>query len=497
MKKTKKILIITFVVIMIVAILQNNSMATENDYSITISGDVSGKTFYLMKIFNITKEGDNYFYSWNESTQYAKDYFTSLGYDSPAKASEYVRTFRDNQYELIQFANNIFNIEKINDSKEVQNNENSVTFTGLSQGYYLIFDSDPLNDVPRSCAILKGLEQKNTIIDLKANKITIEKKISKETMQNGDEARITVNTIVPNTIGYNKDNYQYIITEKLTEGLEYKNKSLKIKVEGNEITTGFIMNYDSQTKELIITFDKFSEDLRGKKLEIIYDVTRLSVAGSLENKSTTTIEFSNDPKNQESTGKVTDINVYAYTYALSFIKQNTNGDTLSGAKFKIQMPDGKWAVFKDNVLVGKAPYETGATEIISGENGVFRVEGFKSDLGYILKETQAPNDYVLPTFKFKFDITQELDDNKKLVNCVCDYKSDEENPIAIGFLKDVISTNPEISQIKVLNVKGTLLPSTGGIGIEIFKKKGFTIIFISIFSFIIILKRKKENISRE
>ena len=155
------------------------SFATENDnYSITVTGDVANKEFYLIKLFSLNVDGNNYIYSWDDTTEYARNYFTGIGYDTAEKAAAYLSNFYDNQYELMQFADNIFNENGALTHKKADSSDNPVTFTGLEQGYYLVYDNTILNDVPRSCAMLKSLQSGENVVSLKSSKISLTKSIS-------------------------------------------------------------------------------------------------------------------------------------------------------------------------------------------------------------------------------------------------------------------------------------------------------------------------------
>ena len=74
-----------------------------------------------------------------------------------------------------------------------------------------------------------------------------------------------------------------------------------------------------------------------------------------------------------------------------------------------------------------------------------------------------------------------------------DFKTDDFNPIAVGFSKNVIAErSSDISLIELVNVKAVELPSTGGIGTKVFKIVGFTLMTIAVLGISLVLIKKKS-----
>ena len=500
MRKVSKILLIlTICAICIVMSFTLKSFAAENDnYSITVTGDVANKEFYLIKLFSLNVDGNNYIYSWDDTTEYARNYFTGIGYDTAEKAAAYLSNFYDNQYELMQFADNIFNENGALTHKKADSSDNPVTFTGLEQGYYLVYDNTILNDVPRSCAMLKSLQSGENVVSLKSSKISLTKSISTSSIENGEEAVITLHMKYPNTIGYRPNDFIFRITEQLSDGLEYKEGSARLRfyndyphnIDGRTLQDV----YDSTNNTLTMDIGFYDPVNAGNEFYVEYVVTRKYVDGNFDNTSTTTLEFSADPTNLSKTEKIENVVVHTYTYKLNFIKTNVFGECIDGVQFRLRLPDATWAVVDENGVFLRRTFEDYEASVIDvGSDGKFSISGLKADSGYRLEELITNPEYSLPNFSFDFDIVEYIDDNGILTQSMYDFKTDDFNPIAVGFSKNVIAErSSDISLIELVNVKAVELPSTGGIGTKVFKIVGFTLMTIAVLGISLVLIKKKS-----
>ena len=498
-KVSKIILILTICTISIVMLFTLKSFAAENDnYSITVTGDVANKEFYLFKLFNLKVDGNNYIYSWDDTTEYARKYFTDIGCDTAEKAAAYLSEFNDNQYELMKLANNIFNENGALTKQKANSSDTSVTFTGLEQGYYLVYDNTILKDVPRSCAMLKSLQSGENFVSLKSSKINLTKSISTSSIENGEEAVITLHMKYPDTTGYRPDDFVFRLTEQLSDGLEYKEGSAILhfynEYPHNMNDKTFQEFYDSSNGILTMDIGYYDPINTGNDFYIQYVVTRKHVDGNLDNTSTTTLEFSADPSNLSKTEKIENVVVHTYTYKLNFIKTNVFGEGIDGVQFRLRLPDGTWAVVDENGVFLRRTFEDYEASVIEvGSDGNFSVSGLKADSGYRLEELFTHPEYSLPNFSFDFDIVEYIDENGILTQSMYDFKTDDFNPIAVGFSKNVIAEgSSDISLIELVNVKAVELPSTGGIGTKVFKIVGFTLMTIAVLSIILVLIKKKS-----
>ena len=501
MKKAKKILLIlAIVIIQLAMVFSPKIFATESsDYSITVYGDVANKSFYLFKLFSLDTDGDNYMYYWDETTSYSQEFFTDLGYGTAREASEFLNNYYHNQYELIQLIAPMFEASKAIERKDAAYDATEVEFTNLEQGYYVVFDDTILYGTPRSCLMLKSLNEGINPVHLKSERITITKDISKKTLENGEDATISVLIKSPITIGYTQDNYVFKLSEVLSSELEYVEGSVTTSWSSGDYREPFesIINYNELTKTLNIDMGNHIPEHHGYDILVQYNVKRNYEDANLDNTSTSTLEYSADPHDPSIKEKIENVIVHAYTYRLNFVKKNIFGETLPYAAFKLRMPDGKWAVLDEfGVFKGETENELDATSMHPSNSGDFYISGIRADNGYSLKETQSYQGYSVPNFTFDFDIVQKLDDNGILVNATYDYKTDETNKFAVGFSNDVtVENDTYIPNIDIINVKGFELPSTGGIGTKTFKIIGLSLMIIAIaaIAIIIIKKNKKEE----
>lgn len=501
MNKVKKILLIlTICVVSIVMLFTLKSFAAEEeDYSITVYGDVANKEFYLIKLFSLSVDGDNYLYSWDETTTYAREYFTNLGYDTAEKAADYLTDFSYDQNELIQLISPMFDPDKARDRKVGGAGDTAVDFTGLEQGYYVVFDNTILPDTPRSCAMLKSLRNDYNPVYLKSQQMTITKEISKPSIENGEETTVRVHIKCPNVTGYDRDNYVFKLTEGLSEGLEYKADSLVTSWDLTYDTEPFTCpnSYNPDTRTLTVDIGGYAAESGGCDIIVEYVVRRKNIDEYFDNTSTSTLEFSADPMNPSQKRRIENVIVHTYTIRVQFTKRNVFGEGLHYAKFKLRMPDGKWAILDNNgVLQGKTENEIDATPIYAPNFGTFYISGLRADEGYSLKELETYQGYSVPNFTFDFDLILGVDNSGIVTFSKYDFKTDESNPFAVGFSSDVTADySTDIPGVDLINVKAYELPSTGGIGTRVLKIVGFTLMSTAalIVIFIVIKKNRKEE----
>lgn len=445
MKKTTKLLLILLLCSVLLSMLfSQKSFATEPEkYSITVNGDVANKEFYLLKLFDITMDGDNYYYSWDDRDTKAKKFFTQMGFDTAEKAQLYLSDYvfaHDNE-ELIQIANELYDPNDSVGYKKGGKNDTSITFTELDAGYYMVYDNTILAGIPRSCIMLKCITTKENVINLKSSKMTLTKEISKSSIENGESATITAHIKYPNMHGYRMEEHTLRLTEKLSPGITYNENSLSVVETEENTPLYFESTYDEATNTLIIDIKGLYHGSNSDEIIVQYDVTRNYNEGNLDNTSASTLEFSADPYNSETIDKIENVIVHTYSYKLGFIKKNVINSTLYYAKFKLRMPDGKWAILDDNgVLKGKVDDEENASVISLKKYGKFSIEGLKATDGYSLKEIETENGYTLPNFTYDFNIIGDVNEHGILSSSKYDFKTDETNQFAIRIFTRCYST---------------------------------------------------------
>lgn len=346
----------------------------------------------------------------------------------------------------------------------------------------------------------------------------------------GDVINYEVTGKVPNYDGY--EYYYYVLDDTLSKGLTLDENSFVVTVDGKTLTkdTDYYV-YVTENKDGTTSFKLALEDIVGKNyavgatISVKYNATVNENAeiGTIPNTNTVKLIFSNNP-NQSSRGDKKDepgtpgSNVptgetpkritKTYVTELKVIKVDEKGNKLTGAEFtltgtnltKIKFTTGDSYVeatdgtgtfwkLKDGTYTTDDPNTEGmdqtkyedvnkkykketivTAETVSGENK--SVTAFVDENGYIqftgldageytLTETKTPAGYntIAP---IKFTIKAEQEGATATAGGEIIWSSTN---------KDVKLVNGTF-EITVTNLKGTVLPSTGGIGTTIFYLAG-------------------------
>lgn len=267
MKRMKKIMALMLAAIMMMAMsvtafAAGRTPAAAGGNSLTVSvksgagvptQTLKDQTIYLYKLFDVTESGTdgskNYAYTVNTASGYKDALVSVLG--SPITASSTDE----------QFAAAVLDLG-INDSTEVQNFANKFTayalknslaatatsgkitesktshkFTGLAAGYYLVYVTGG-KEIQSS---LVTVDADTNTVNLKTEAPSITKTADKETAEIGQVVKYTVTGAIPDTTGY--DQYQYIIHDELSTGLDFVNDA-----------NGTALGADARTVNVTVAF---------------------------------------------------------------------------------------------------------------------------------------------------------------------------------------------------------------------------------------------------
>ena len=281
--------------------------------------------------------------------------------------------------------------------------------------------------------------------------------------------------------------YKFTFHDKESAGLTFDPTSVVVKVDGKQITTGYVVqqnvNHGTTENPNIDTFDVVFDDLKQIKddegtalvhaksvITVEYNSTLNTdaVIGSAGNPNVMHLEFSNNPNDAQGgeTGTTPDDKVIVFTYktVINKVAKNSDGklEPLKGAKFTLK---------KVKVDEKGNPTEEVVKTYTYSEEGDTTTFTFKGldDGTYKLEETETPSGYntIEPIV---FTITAEHDES------AADPKL---TSMSVGgtdvFTVDIDSgeTTPAGSlTADIENKKGTILPSTGGIGTTVFYVTG-------------------------
>ncbi len=313
--------------------------------------------------------------------------------------------------------------------------------------------------------------------------------------------------------------YKYVFHDTLSAGLtlDYKNdavaeenaKVLKVYVNGIQITDGYDVNAtvnEDGTTSLTVTFGNLKTLTYGTDntkidkdsvIQVVYTATlnENATVGSTGNSNEAYLEFSNDPNSTDDgdTGTTPTDKVTVFTFELDVnkVKEDSNAENgtspLEGAGFTLYKKYATAQTDKGEALEGGSAengyyYKVLAIDPSGGNKPTtFRFEGL--DAGeYMLKETTIPSGYnKIEDMYFTIEAVEGKDESGNVIIKelkVTDLKDENGKPMkAANGTDDAITFTPEPTENEgytgkistdILNLKGVVLPGTGGIGTTIF-----------------------------
>lgn len=381
------------------------------------------------------------------------------------------------------------------ETKYSTNNDNIVfANTGMS-GYLLLATPNPSSSEKFNTRIYKpttalvvpeyaggSWNLENVDVELKSSDGTIEKTVDDQSVEVGQKLTYTISTAIPAYAPDATDKYVKV-GDKFPDGLTY-NKDVKVYADKNctnELTTGFTKN---ETANSIETFsvrfdDAFVTAHGGEVIYLKYTATvNKDVDYAMLNKAFVTGPFQY--------GGETSVKVNSY--ALMLHKTGENDAKLSGAQFSLKKKGAASALAfiktEDGVYRLAEEAEAGKTTVLTtGASGNLRVDGISTGQ-YTLKETKAPDGYVIPNG----EITITLIDNEP--DGILDEGSGitKTGSIQVG---DTVQKNDVILEFTVINGKGFHLPVTGGSGTLLFTVLG--LVLMGGAAAVVIAMRRKER----
>lgn len=258
--------------------------------------------------------------------------------------------------------------------------------------------------------------------------------------------------------------YYFAFHDQAEAGLTFDKDSVKVYVDGNEITSGYSVETSPADKD---TFDVVFDNLKdittvhaGSKITVEYTATLndKAVLGSQGNVNKAKLEFSNNPNEQQTgsgkpkTGETPWDNVIVFTYQVVVNKVKTDNTPLPGAEFTLEklLKDGT----KKLVAVVK-----------NTEGTTFTFKGL-DDGDYILTETVTPATYntiepITFTVTAEHTVIWSTEARTDILTGLTGSTADGKVTFTANANKSELTTN-------VVNQSGATLPGTGGIGTTIF-----------------------------
>ena len=468
MKLFKKLLsyIIAFTMVLSLATLLGGNVHAAGGtttYKLTLTGTATGHTYEAYQVFT----GDLSTNTDGDKVLSNVQWGTGVTYTGTESVADVAKALGDGTMSIAQLQEKLTLTTPV---KTEPSSEGSTVIDGLAAGYYLVKDQDGTQD-GKSDAYTKFIVQVvgNTEAKIKSDVPTVEKKVKDTNDSTGatsdwqDSADADINddvqyqitgTMPDNIVDYTT--YKYVFTDTMSKGLTYNANTTTIKIGNTDVKSSFkevvTNNTDGST-----TVTWTCDNLKGisgvtldkdTKVVVAYSakLNENAVIGAAGNPNTVNLTYSNNPNKggEGKTGKTPDDKNIVFTYKTVVNKVDQNQKSLKGAAFKLEkkQSDGTYTEVKS---------------FTAGEETTFEFTGL-DDGNYRLTETTTPAGYntIAP---IEFTISAEHDTESpdpKLTKLSGNVTSGE-----ASFTAD---TNAGSLTTNVVNKKGSILPSTGGMG---------------------------------
>lgn len=456
--------------------------AEGNTGSITVQGAVNGESYSIYKIFDVT--GYDMTTKPHKITYKVTDSWASF-FEKGNPGADYVTLDSKNQISgttldsstapefaaaAITWAKDSTHNIKATESKTA--NEGGVTFTGVTNGYYL---------VDTSLGALCSLDNVtgNTATISEKNKVpSVEKKVKNgDNYDSSNSAKIGDTVEYKTTIMINGSVEKVVLHDKMDAGLTFNETSVKVKVDGADVAKD---NYtlkkpgtessDPCTFEIEFKDDYIANLPAGTQIIVTYSASlnENAVIGPTGNKNDTWLKYGNG-------GSVTD-ETKTYSYSFDLVKTDNSNKLLAGAQFELYTNKNctdKVALVEDGndyrvaSATEKATTNFTSAVIVSNDTSKITVNGLKGETSYWLKEIKAPEGY------------NELEEPYKFI-----MGADNMSATLNG-------TQWGDGGVHVINNAGTVLPSTGGMGTTVFYVVGGGLMAVAVV--LLVTKKRMEN----
>lgn len=383
--------------------------------------------------------------------------------------------------------------------------ESSATLANLDEGYYaLIFSKVPAGVVVKQ-GIMIPTSGRSATIPLKAEPITVEKKVSKDENNFYDEISAAMNTPLTYQITTKVPtlaDFSNLTEFKLTDTMTHQNleansftltigsTSLTYDYDGNS-NSGKFKNGETVIATITTTAATFSVDFvedalkdhQGQDVVLKY-TAQLTLDAVDVNNNTVTLNYTNNGDE-----KVLTDSTKVYTYGIDVTKKFSDGRaTDSNVKFSLYT-DNNGTKGTEISLVGEAgdyrvpaSGETGSIKdlLLDTNDGTLKITGLDAGT-YWLVETAAPDGF---TKAGDIKITLVAGENGALN--ITDSKVETASNVQFTHTGGSIA----LAKFEVLNQKGFNLPTTGGAGTMMITLGGMALIVVAAGLYIVSKKKK-------
>ena len=399
MKKFSKLFALLLAVVMLVIVAVPAFAANETPHTITLSYEKSGHSYDAYQIFKgDMSDGKLVNIEWGAGVDGAAllaalkaDELLGSDFGDEITTAEQVATvlasYDDDSAKIEAFgrlvAANLTSVKAGSSVQSVDGDFYNYAIDVAGDGYYIVMESgDVAADDAATKYIMQVLGDVN--ISAKADAPTLEKKILEGDQKVdlnevfvGDVVNYVLSSKVPKMDGYNK--YFFVINDTMSAGLTF-NGDVAVKIGGNALTEGTDFVVESEVTEngtsIRIIFKDFIDRKAqaGQAIEVTYSATLNEKAniGETGNPNTANLVYSNNPNedgigtpeqpgvpeqpdvpgpnDDDVIGQTPDSTVVTYTSGIKLIKVDDEGNTLTGAKFKIEGVAEKVVIISEKIF---------------------------------------------------------------------------------------------------------------------------------------------------
>jgi fimbrial isopeptide formation D2 family protein/LPXTG-motif cell wall-anchored protein len=510
MRKTKDLLKSALSAILAVAmalvLVPASALAADapTTYTLTLTGTTTGHTYEAYQIFSGDLSGTTLSnVQWGSGVKDTDALIAALKNDDTLKETFGSVTDAASAAEALSKAGNDSAVAKefatvVSQHLSTTNTSQassatSTKISGLSAGYYLVKDKDNSVDSTKKDAytrfILKVVA--DTSASVKSDVPTVEKKVKDNPSTDwqdsadwaiGSDVPYQITGTMPSNIG-DYTTYKYVFTDTMSKGLTYTAGKATIKIGEKDVTSSFkeaVTHKDDGST--VVTWS--CENLKGiegvtidanTKVVVTYSakLNEKAVIGAAGNPNWVDLTYSNNPNKggEGQTGKTPKDKNIVFTYKTVVNKVDQSNTPLEGAGFTLYKKGADDKYTEVGALTADTPTQ-------------FSFEGL-DDGDYELRETTTPAGYnTMSPIDFTISATHDTNsDDPKLTSLT--------GKTTTGEAAWTADTNTGSLTTDVVNKKGSILPSTGGMGTTVLYVGGAALAAAAAFG--IYQLRRKDN----